>query len=56
MSKKIRKEKCTKCGADIEVKLICEDCEHSFTNPFDELICRKGRTGRVTCKEFRRKK
>jgi len=37
-------------------KRDCAICAHSFTNPFDESFCDKGRKGTRVCKKFNRKR
>jgi hypothetical protein len=37
-------------------KFTCDDCIHSFWNPFDQRFCAKGRTANQLCKRFEKKK
>ena len=35
------------------LSISCKDCKFSFDNPFDQLFCEKGKTGKILCKEFK---
>jgi len=41
-----------KVEAEKKRKLDCSQCEHGFTNPFDQFFCTKEKTGTRICKEF----
>jgi len=43
---------CSHCGAKRRVIPTCDDCRHSFTNPFDQRFCSKGKTATRLCKDF----
>ena len=49
-----RVSRCSGCGGVREIKWSCDDCIHSFVNPFDERFCRKGRTATRLCSHFAR--
>jgi len=36
-------------------KRECCQCDHYFTNPFDEYFCKEGRTATRVCKKFKKK-
>ena len=38
-----------------ERELTCDDCRHSFVNPFDQRYCILGKTATRLCKDFESK-
>jgi transposase-like protein len=43
-----KRKKCRLCGAVTLPKPTCDDCQHSFSNPFDQRFCHKLVVGFLT--------
>jgi hypothetical protein len=44
---------CPTCGHRHREPAECDDCAHSFRNPFDQLFCELGRKGTRICGKFK---